>query len=143
MEGVAGRLKGRERGRAVRRGEQKSQGTRLSLPKATSLELSLSPPPVFSFFPISPFPPFSFLLHTYPIMPTCRRKRVLLTEPSPALQDALHNDPKKEVFYLAQTGEIFESYECAHFLFILPFNHPTQTSSLRQCICSSHVFLQT
>lgn len=39
----------------MRRGEQKSQGTRLSLPKATSLELSLSPPPVFSFFPISPF----------------------------------------------------------------------------------------
>ena len=44
-------------------------------------------------------------------MPTCRRKRVLLTEPSPALLDALKNDPGREVFYLAETGEIFDSYE--------------------------------
>ncbi|KAI0639320.1 chromatin remodeling complex protein [Trametes polyzona] len=44
-------------------------------------------------------------------MPTCRRKRVLLTEPSPALLDALKNDPSREVFYLADTGEIFETYE--------------------------------
>ena len=44
-------------------------------------------------------------------MPTCRRKRVLLTEPSPALLDALKNDPNREVFYLADTGEIFETYE--------------------------------
>ncbi|KAI0662737.1 chromatin remodeling complex protein [Cubamyces menziesii] len=44
-------------------------------------------------------------------MPTCRRKRVLLTEPSPALLDALKNDPNREVFYLAETGEIFETYE--------------------------------
>ncbi|KAI0757084.1 chromatin remodeling complex protein [Daedaleopsis nitida] len=44
-------------------------------------------------------------------MPTCRRKRVLLTEPSPALLDALKNDPNREVFYLAETGEIFEHYE--------------------------------
>ncbi|KAH9857859.1 chromatin remodeling complex protein [Lenzites betulinus] len=44
-------------------------------------------------------------------MPTCRRKRVLLTEPSPGLLDALKNDPAREVFYLADTGEIFETYE--------------------------------
>ncbi len=44
-------------------------------------------------------------------MPTCRRKRVLLTEPSPGLLDALKNDPSREAFYLAQTGEIFENYE--------------------------------
>ncbi|KAI0669985.1 chromatin remodeling complex protein [Trametes maxima] len=44
-------------------------------------------------------------------MPTCRRKRVLLTEPSPALLDALKHDPGREVFYLADTGEIFETYE--------------------------------
>ncbi|CDO72325.1 hypothetical protein BN946_scf184977.g22 [Trametes cinnabarina] len=44
-------------------------------------------------------------------MPTCRRKRVILTEPSPALLDALKNDPNREVFYLAETGEIFETYE--------------------------------
>ncbi|KAI0361718.1 chromatin remodeling complex protein [Trametes cingulata] len=44
-------------------------------------------------------------------MPTCRRKRVLLTEPSPALLDALKHDPNREVFYLADTGEIFETYE--------------------------------
>ncbi|TBU48396.1 chromatin remodeling complex protein [Dichomitus squalens] len=44
-------------------------------------------------------------------MPTCRRKRVLLTEPSPALLDALKNDPNHEVFYLEETGEIFDNYE--------------------------------
>ncbi|KAI1797797.1 chromatin remodeling complex protein [Ganoderma leucocontextum] len=44
-------------------------------------------------------------------MPTCRRKRVLLTDPSPALLDALKNDPSREVFYLAETGEIFDTYE--------------------------------
>ncbi|KAF9821952.1 hypothetical protein IEO21_00382 [Rhodonia placenta] len=44
-------------------------------------------------------------------MPTCRRKRVLLTEPSPELLSALKTDPIKEVYYLAQTGEIFETYE--------------------------------
>ena len=47
-------------------------------------------------------------------MPTCRRKRVLLTEPSPALLDALKNDPNREVFYLEDTGEIFDNYECAY-----------------------------
>ncbi|KAH9944458.1 chromatin remodeling complex protein [Epithele typhae] len=44
-------------------------------------------------------------------MPTCRRKRVLLTEPSPVLLDALKHDPAREVFYLAETGEIFDHYE--------------------------------
>ncbi|KAH9946696.1 chromatin remodeling complex protein [Amylocystis lapponica] len=44
-------------------------------------------------------------------MPTCRRKRVLLTEPSPALLDSLNTDPNRKVFYLALTGEIFETYE--------------------------------
>lgn len=44
-------------------------------------------------------------------MPTCRRKRVILTEPPQSLLDALKTDPKKEVYYLAQTGEIFETYE--------------------------------
>ncbi|KAH8100647.1 chromatin remodeling complex protein [Cristinia sonorae] len=44
-------------------------------------------------------------------MPTCRRKRVLLTEPSQALLDTLKSDQHKEVYYLAQTGEIFDSYE--------------------------------
>jgi bromodomain adjacent to zinc finger domain protein 1A len=46
-------------------------------------------------------------------MPTCRRKRVLLTEPSQVLLDALKSDPNKEVYYLRQTGEIFETYEYA------------------------------
>jgi len=45
-------------------------------------------------------------------MPTCRRKRVVLTEPSEALLLALKSDPNRPVFYLDQTGEIFESYEC-------------------------------
>ncbi|KAF8912833.1 ATP-utilizing chromatin assembly and remodelling N-terminal-domain-containing protein [Gymnopilus junonius] len=44
-------------------------------------------------------------------MPTCRRKRVVLTEPSDALLLAVQSDPNKPVFYLDQTGEIFETYE--------------------------------
>ncbi|KAG6381334.1 chromatin remodeling complex protein [Boletus reticuloceps] len=44
-------------------------------------------------------------------MPTCRRKRVVLTEPSPALLQAAQSNLDKEVYYLHQTGEIFESYE--------------------------------
>ena len=50
-------------------------------------------------------------LASTPAMPTCRRKRVLLTQPSPALLDALKNGSNKEVYYLNQTGEIFETYE--------------------------------
>ena len=44
-------------------------------------------------------------------MPTCRRKRVVLTEPSPALLEALKEDPSRDVFYLERTGELFETYE--------------------------------
>ena len=44
-------------------------------------------------------------------MPTCRRKRVVLTEPSDALLHAVQADPNRHVFYLDQTGEIFETYE--------------------------------
>ncbi|KAG6842517.1 hypothetical protein C0991_000043 [Blastosporella zonata] len=44
-------------------------------------------------------------------MPTCRRKRVVLTEPSDALLHAASTDPNREVFYLYETGEIFETYE--------------------------------
>ncbi|KAF9535857.1 chromatin remodeling complex protein [Crepidotus variabilis] len=44
-------------------------------------------------------------------MPTCRRKRVLLTEPSQALLKTASTDPIKPVFYLRETGEIFETYE--------------------------------
>ncbi|PPQ89585.1 hypothetical protein CVT25_012330 [Psilocybe cyanescens] len=44
-------------------------------------------------------------------MPTCRRKRVVLTEPSESLLLAVKSDPNKHVFYLDQTGEIFETYE--------------------------------
>ncbi|RDB28913.1 hypothetical protein Hypma_015347 [Hypsizygus marmoreus] len=44
-------------------------------------------------------------------MPTCRRKTVVLTEPSEALLHAARSDPSKEVYYLEQTGEIFETYE--------------------------------
>ncbi|TDL28675.1 hypothetical protein BD410DRAFT_893635 [Rickenella mellea] len=41
-------------------------------------------------------------------MPTCRRKRVLLTQP-PIDIDA--HDPNRDVYLLPQTGEIFDSYE--------------------------------
>ncbi|XP_006454475.1 hypothetical protein AGABI2DRAFT_197646 [Agaricus bisporus var. bisporus H97] len=44
-------------------------------------------------------------------MPTCRRKRVVLTEPTEELVRALETDPGREVFYLEETGEIFETYE--------------------------------
>ncbi|KAF8349915.1 chromatin remodeling complex protein [Amanita rubescens] len=44
-------------------------------------------------------------------MPTCRRKRVVLTEPPEALLQALKSDPTRQVFYLEQTGEIFETFE--------------------------------
>jgi bromodomain adjacent to zinc finger domain protein 1A len=44
-------------------------------------------------------------------MPTCRRKRVVLCEPSEALLQSV--DPNKEVFFLEHTGEIFETYEYA------------------------------
>lgn len=38
---------------------------------------------------------------------------MVLIEPTPELLQAAKNNPKKEVYYLAQTGEIFETYECA------------------------------
>ncbi|KAL4068214.1 ATP-utilizing chromatin assembly and remodelling N-terminal-domain-containing protein [Scleroderma yunnanense] len=44
-------------------------------------------------------------------MPTCRRKRVVLTEPSQTLLQAAKSNPDKDVYYLHQTGEIFETYE--------------------------------
>ncbi|KAH9835634.1 chromatin remodeling complex protein [Rhodofomes roseus] len=44
-------------------------------------------------------------------MPTCRRKRVVLIEPSPELLLAAKANPNKEVYFLTQTGEIFETYE--------------------------------
>ena len=49
-------------------------------------------------------------------MPTCRRKRVVLTEPPQALLDAGGKEASRQVYYLAQTGEIFQSYECAALL---------------------------
>lgn len=54
-------------------------------------------------------------------MPTCRRKRVVLTEPSDALVQSVRTDPNKEVYYLPQTGEIFETYEsvCSRHLTLL------------------------
>ncbi|KAK0233457.1 chromatin remodeling complex protein [Armillaria fumosa] len=44
-------------------------------------------------------------------MPTCRRKRVVLTQPSDELLQSVKTDPAREVFYLRHTGEIFETYE--------------------------------
>lgn len=50
-------------------------------------------------------------------MPTCRRKRVVLTDPSEALLQAAKSNPHKEVYYLQQTGEIFETYEYVALFF--------------------------
>ncbi|THU94815.1 chromatin remodeling complex protein [Dendrothele bispora CBS 962.96] len=44
-------------------------------------------------------------------MPTCRRKRVVLTEPSQSLVQSVKTHPDRKVFLLQQTGEIFDSYE--------------------------------
>ncbi|EJD04148.1 uncharacterized protein FOMMEDRAFT_140191 [Fomitiporia mediterranea MF3/22] len=44
-------------------------------------------------------------------MPSCRRKHVLLTEPSSELLEAAKHDTNKEVYLLAQTGEVFDTYE--------------------------------
>ena len=54
-------------------------------------------------------------------MPTCRRKRVVLTEPSEALLQALKSDPARQVFYLEQTGEIFETFE---YVLLPPLSRP-------------------
>lgn len=54
-------------------------------------------------------------------MPTCRRKRVVLTEPSEALLQALKSDPTRQVFYLEQTGEIFETFE---YVLLHPLSRP-------------------
>ncbi|EGO04257.1 hypothetical protein SERLA73DRAFT_82321 [Serpula lacrymans var. lacrymans S7.3] len=44
-------------------------------------------------------------------MPTCRRKRVVLMQPSDAVMQGAKTNPDHEVYFLQQTGEIFESYE--------------------------------
>ncbi|KAG7099386.1 hypothetical protein E1B28_001241 [Marasmius oreades] len=54
--------------------------------------------------------PLIILLPT-PVMPLCRRKRVILIEPSEILLATARSNPNKQVFLLEQTGEIFESYE--------------------------------
>jgi bromodomain adjacent to zinc finger domain protein 1A len=56
-------------------------------------------------------------------MPTCRRKRVVLTEPSPTLLEALKKDPSRDVFYLERTGELFETYESVHQPILTPSYH--------------------
>ncbi|KAJ2918942.1 hypothetical protein MD484_g1379, partial [Candolleomyces efflorescens] len=48
-------------------------------------------------------------------MPTCRRKRVVLKEPSAELLKAVKSDPNRQVFYLHTTGEIFETYESVEY----------------------------
>lgn len=44
-------------------------------------------------------------------MPTCHRKRVALVDPSPHLLSATGPAAEREVYYLAQTGEIFETFD--------------------------------
>lgn len=68
-------------------------------------------------------------------MPTCRRKKVVLTETSEALLQAVQHDPNKEVYYLQQTGEVFETYECVLsllFAFVV---------KMHQSLCCPHVLL--
>lgn len=75
-------------------------------------------------------------------MPTCRRKRVVLTEPSQALLEAAQSNLDKEVYYLHQTGEIFETYESVQPT--TPLVPPlTDPPSRLQGICGENVLLQT
>lgn len=73
-------------------------------------------------------------------MPTCRRKRVVLTEPPHALLEAAQANSDKEVYYLHQTGEIFETYESVQPTAPL-VPSPTDLPSPFQSICSENVLL--
>ncbi len=66
-----------------------------------------------TFPPSAPFSPSPPPPSVPPSMPTCRRKRVLLIDTPPSLLQVLKSDPNKHVFYLAKTGEIFDTYEQA------------------------------
>jgi hypothetical protein len=49
-------------------------------------------------------------------MPLARRKKVLITKDNNALKNA---DPNTSVYYIPQTGEIFEDYSFVrHFVLI-------------------------
>jgi len=81
--------------------------------------------PFSSHNPHPSYPQLPPLPHTSSYMPSCRRKRVVLTEPSEALLQAVQSDPHKHVFYLDQTGEIFDTYE---YVLLFP---PIHSSSYR------------
>lgn len=70
-------------------------------------------------------------------MPTCRRKRVVLTEPSEALLQAASSDPSRDVYYLKQTGEIFETYEYVPRSHVLTLDSPVPF----QGVCCPYVIL--
>jgi len=65
-------------------------------------------------------------------MPTCRRKRVVLAEPSPALLEALKKDPSRDVFYLERTGELFETYESVPHHVSAPLSRSQRLSRLSE-----------
>lgn len=60
-------------------------------------------------------PHFLSLTTLFGIMPTCRRKRVMLKELTSALIEEAQKDPSSPVFYMEQTGEIFTDYEYVSF----------------------------
>lgn len=74
-------------------------------------------------------------------MPTCRRKKVVLTEPSDALIRAAKDSPEQQVYYLQQTGEIFETYEYVPTLPSTP--HTPSDLLLIQSLRCAHVILPT
>ncbi len=71
-------------------------------------------------------------------MPTCRRKRVVLTQPSDELLQSVKTDPAREVFYLRHTGEIFETYEYV----LAPLCRPRPTLTSSKGLCCTYVLLQ-
>ncbi|KAG5221534.1 transcriptional regulator family: DDT [Salix suchowensis] len=78
-------------------------------------------------------------------MPTCRRKRVVLTQPADELLDAVKNDPHKEVFYLEQTGRFSKATSKPASPCCLATTHSVFSSSCRallQRIRRAHVLLQ-
>lgn len=71
-------------------------------------------------------------------MPTCRRKRVVLTQPSESLLRALKSNPSRDVFYLQQTGEIFETYE---YVLVPLCTRSSSSLFCPQSLCCANVLL--
>jgi bromodomain adjacent to zinc finger domain protein 1A len=77
-------------------------------------------------------------------MPLSRRKRVVLVDPDDALYQLAKESPNTQVYYLEQTGEIFQSYESVsvyHLLStILVLNYHNRAYAARMSFYQSKQF---